>query len=89
MIEKSENRYKADVDSFLSMQVISDFHDFDKAVIITSDGDYDELVKKLVRQNKLKLVFAPCRKGCSKLLKRAAIDKIAFMDDYRKYLEKI
>ena len=88
IIEKPENRYKADVDSLLSLQVISDLQNFDKAVIITSDGDYDELVKKLIRQDKLKLVFAPCKDGCSKLLKRAAIDKIAFMNEYRQDLEK-
>jgi hypothetical protein len=35
------------------------------------------------------MVFAPYRKGCSKLLKKVAVDKIAFIDDFRDDLEKI
>jgi uncharacterized LabA/DUF88 family protein len=85
----SEIRYKADIDSCLTMQVMSDINDFNKAVLITSDGDFDELVKRLVRQDKLRVVFAPCKDGCSKLLRRAAVDKIAFIDDYRDDLEKV
>jgi len=88
VIAPSEQKYKADIDSYLTMQVISDINDFDKAILITSDGDFDELVKRLVRQDKLRMVFAPCREGCSKLLKRAAVDKIAFIDEYRADLEK-
>ena len=88
IVKPSEERYKADVDSYLTLQVMSDINNFDKAVLITSDGDFDELVKRLVRQDKLRMVFAPCKEGCSKLLKRAAVDKIAFIDEYRADLEK-
>jgi uncharacterized LabA/DUF88 family protein len=79
---------KSDCDSFMTLEVISNLSIYDKAVIITSDGDFDELVKELVLKDKLKLVFAPCREGCSKLLKNAAGDKIAFIDDFRHILEK-
>ena len=89
IITSKMTEHKSDCDSFMTMQVMSDFHLYDRAVIITSDGDYDELVKMLLRQDKLRMVFAPCRKGCSKLLKRAAGDKIAFMDDFKSELEKI
>jgi len=82
------NRYKADCDSFLTLTVMSFYDLFDKAVIITSDGDFDELVKLLIRKDKLRMVFAPCRAGCSKLLKKATGDKIAFLDDFKKDLEK-
>lgn len=83
------SKMKADCDSFLTLTVISDLHLYDKAVIITSDGDFDELVKMLFRQGKLRMVFAPSRDGCSKLLKDAAGDKIAFIDDYKSALEKV
>ncbi len=82
-------RYKCDCDSSMTLQVISDLHLYDKAVLITSDGDFDELVKRLLRQDKLKMVFAPCKKGCSWLLKSAARGRIAFVDDYRDELGKI
>jgi hypothetical protein len=58
-------------------------------VIITCDGDFDELVKELMNIDKLRLLLAPCREGCSGLLKSAARNRIAFIDDYRSALEKI
>ena len=73
----------------MTLQVMSDYSIFDKAVLITSDGDFNNLVKKLLQQDKLRLVFAPCKDGCSWLLKSAARGKIAFIDDYRSELEKI
>jgi uncharacterized LabA/DUF88 family protein len=82
-------RYKADIDSYLTMQVLIDWDNFDKAVLITSDGDYDELVKRLLSRDKLKMVFAPCKSGCSWLLKSNARGRISFIDDYRKELEKL
>jgi len=81
-------RYKSDCDSFMTLQVMSDFSIYDKAVLITSDGDFDNLVKKLLLQDKLRMVFAPCKEGCSWLLKSAARGRIAFIDDYRDELEK-
>ncbi len=88
-VKPQVRRNKADVDSYLTMQVMADMDIFSKAVIITSDGDFDELVKRLFRLNKLRVVFAPCRDGCSALLKRAAFDKIAYIDDFRTDLEKV
>jgi uncharacterized LabA/DUF88 family protein len=81
-------RYKSDCDSFMTLQVMSDFPLYDKAVLITSDGDFDNLVKKLLLQDKLRMVFAPCKEGCSWLLRSAARGRIAFIDDYRDELEK-
>jgi uncharacterized LabA/DUF88 family protein len=82
-------RYKSDCDSLMTLQIMSVLNLFDKAVIITSDGDFDNLVKKLLQQDKLRLVFAPCREGCSGLLISAAMGRIAFIDDYKNQLEKI
>jgi len=81
-------RYKSDCDSYMTLEIISNMPLYAKAVIITSDGDFNELVKELVRKDKLRLVFAPCKKGCSGLLISAAQGKIAFMDDFRSVLEK-
>jgi len=89
IITPAMQRYKADVDSYLTLQVMSDINDFNQAVLISSDGDYDNLVKRLVNQDKLRLVFAPCKTGCSWLLKSIAHGKIAFIDDYRSEMEKV
>jgi uncharacterized LabA/DUF88 family protein len=82
------SRYKSDCDSFMTLEVISAMPSYDEAVIITSDGDFDELIKELVRKNRLRLLLAPCKDGCSGLLKSAAGGRIAFMDDFRNALEK-
>ena len=83
------DKNKADVDSFMTLTVMSDLNIFNKCILITSDGDFDELVKMLLRIDKLRMVFAPCRKGCSKLLRKVATDKIAYLDNYRNDLELI
>jgi len=82
-------RHKSDCDSFVTQQVMSDLSLCDKAVLITSDGDFDNLVEMLLRKDKLKMVFAPCKDGCSGLLISAARGRIAFIDDFRSELEKI
>ena len=82
-------RFKSDCDSLMTLQIMSVLNIFDKAVIITSDGDFDNLVKRLLQQDKLRLVFAPCKEGCSGLLVSAARGRIDFIDGYKKLLEKI
>lgn len=81
-------RYKSDCDSYITFQIMSDFSNYDKAILITSDGDFDHLVKRLLLQHKLRLIFAPCRAGCSWLLRSAAKGRIAYIDDFRNELEK-
>lgn len=89
VIAPEMSRNKCDCDSFLTLQVMSDFDMYNKAVIITSDGDFDNLVKRLLQRDKLRMVFAPCKAGCSWLLRSAAKGRIAFIDEYRNELEKI
>lgn len=79
---------KCDCDADITLQVMSDVNEYNKAVIITSDGDFDNLIKGLIKLDKLKLVLAPCRKGCSDLLIRAAFGRILFLDDLKNELEK-
>jgi uncharacterized LabA/DUF88 family protein len=81
-------RHKSDCDSFMTLQVMSDFSVYNQAVLITSDGDFDNLVKRLLQQDKLRMVFAPCKDGCSGLLISAARGRIAFIDEFRYELEK-
>jgi len=88
LIKPAMQKYKSDCDSFMTLQIILDAHIYDRAVLITSDGDFDNLVKWLVLKDKLKLVFAPCRDGCSWLLKSVAKGRIGFIDDHRAELEK-
>ena len=76
------------LDEYLIKQAKWDINKYDKAIIISSDKDFAELVEYLDSRGKLKLVLAPCNKGCSGKLKKAANTKIEFLSNYKKDLEK-
>ena len=78
---------KGNCDSNLVMQAMVDIDEYDKAVIVTSDGDMACLVEHLRQKGKLKCVLAPRRGGCSCLLTQAAGQDMAFMDGLRNRLE--
>ncbi len=60
---------------------------YDKAIIVSSDGDFYCLVKYLYEYDKLKMVISPHEDTCSILLKQSAKEKIVFMDNLRQKLE--
>ena len=80
---------KGNVDADLVLQAMIDYQNFDKAVIVSSDGDFYSLVKYLYEQGKLEKVLSPYVKTCSVLLKKSAREKIVFMDNLRVKLEYI
>lgn len=84
-----DGRVKGNVDADLVLQAMIDYKDnnFDKAIIVTSDGDFYSLVKYLYEQKRLLFVISPYIKTCSALLKKSAKEKIIFMDNLRKKLE--
>ncbi len=86
LINKDGN-HKGNVDADLVLQAMIDYNNYDKAVIITSDGDFYCLVKYLYEHNKLKVVMSPYVETCSVLLRQTAKEKIVFMDNLRKKLE--
>jgi len=78
---------KGNVDADLVLQAMIDYRNYDKAVVVTSDGDFYSLVKYLYEHNKLEKVISPYIKTCSSLLKKSAKEKVVFMDNLRKKLE--
>lgn len=78
---------KGNVDADLVLRAMIDYEKYDKAIIVTSDGDFYSLVKYLYKQNKLKFVISPYVKTCSVLLKKTAKEKIVFMDNLDKKLK--
>ncbi len=89
IVEPEKDKIKCDCDADLVLWAMDDIGQYDKAILISNDGDFDNLVKKLLNIGKLKLVLAPCKGGCSKLLKRASQGRIDFLDNHRDILEKI
>jgi uncharacterized LabA/DUF88 family protein len=88
LYEIDKGKTKCDCDADLVLQVMDVIKDYDKAIIITSDGDFDNLVKKLITLDKLDMVLAPSKGGCSHLLSSAARGRIAFVDKLIGEIEK-
>lgn len=81
---------KGNCDSDLLMQASSDLYegDLNKAIIVTSDGDYAPLIKVLLSKGKLEAILSPAMADrCSILLKRTGAP-IAYINDQRSILEK-
>jgi uncharacterized LabA/DUF88 family protein len=83
----ADDNIKGNVDAELVLQAMIEFINYDKALIVTSDGDFACLVKYLMAQNKLLRVLAPARANCSRLLRKAAGAKLDFLDELKDKLK--
>jgi uncharacterized LabA/DUF88 family protein len=89
VIYNNDGKPKGNCDADLILQTTRDTYEnkFDKAIIISSDGDYASLVKFLKKQKKLKIVLSPHNKNlCSILLKRTDAP-IAYLNDQKSILQ--
>lgn len=86
-IQDKDGKVKGNIDADLVLQAMIDYCKYDEAIIVSSDGDFYSLVKYLYEHKKLLCVMSPYLKTCSILLKRAAREKVVFMDNLRKKLE--
>lgn len=74
---------KGNCDAELVLQSMIDFPVYERALIVTGDGDFYCLVKYLDSQNKLLKVLAPSPRNCSSLLMKIAGKKISFVGDLK------
>ncbi len=74
---------KGNCDADMVLYVASKIHNYDGAILLTSDGDFYSTVKFLYRRKKLKIVFTPSIQRCSRLLKFEAKEKIFSMEQLR------
>jgi len=86
-IPDADGKIKGNVDADLVLRATLEKDEYEKAVIVTSDGDFYSLVQYLYEQKKLETVLSPDIKNCSTLLRKAAKEKIRFMDNLRSKLE--
>ena len=82
-IKARDGTVKGNCDADLVLQAMIDLPDYDKAVIITGDGDFASLVRYLKEQRKLSALLAPDKNRYSGLLDTAAGEQIAFLSDER------
>ena len=87
ILQDKEHPVKGNCDAELVLQAMIDLEEYEKALIVTGDGDFYCLVKHLDSNSKLLKVLAPSSKSCSSLLRRVAGKKISFVSDLREKLE--
>ena len=84
VLPDNDGKPKGNVDADLVLQAMLDYDEYNKAVIISSDGDFYSLVRHLYDNKKLKFILSPYKKTCSSLLKKTAKEKIVYMDNLEK-----
>jgi len=88
-IPNEDGEIKGNCDADLVLQSMIDYNKYDKAVIVSGDGDFYSLVRYLFKNNKLLRVIAPNKKSSSKLIRKEAMGLFVFLDDLKKKLEYI
>lgn len=78
---------KGNVDADLVLRAMIEYGNYERAIIVSSDGDFYSLVEYLHKMDKLKVILSPDFKNCSRLLRQASKEKIRFLDNLRKKLE--
>lgn len=86
LLKLPDGTLKGNCDAELVLQAMIDLRNYEKAIIISSDGDFYCLVKYLYEQNKLLTVLAPCKAGLSHLLDTASRGNVAYLDNLRQKL---
>jgi len=85
-LSSPDGRVKGNIDAELVLHTMIEYPNYDKAVIVTGDGDFHCLIEYLNKQNKLERLIVPNRYKFSSLLRKFA-SKITFMNDLRQKLE--
>ena len=80
---------KGNVDAELVLQTMHEYNTYEKAVIVSGDGDFYCLVKYLFERTKLARLIVPDKRKYSVLLRRSLprTEGITFLSDLRKRLE--
>lgn len=79
-------RVKGNVDAELVLHAMIEFPHYEKAIIVSGDGDFHCLIEYLKKQNKLGKLIVPNRHKYSSLLKKFTSD-MAYMNELKGKLE--
>lgn len=80
---------KGNCDGDMIMYIVSRMHNYDAAIVVTSDGDFYSTVRLLRRRGKLKVVLSPNFKSCSRLLQKEAEHNIFYMNNLQLKLARL
>jgi len=82
-LKYKDGKTKGNCDAELVLQTMIELPHYNKAVIITGDGDFHCLAKYLIQENKLKKLLIPNQKRYSALLKNFPSEFLAFISDLK------
>lgn len=85
-LKYKDGKVKGNCDAELVLQAMIDYPNYERAVIVSEDGDFHCLIHYLVQQDKLEKVLIPNKNSYSALLKKFA-EKLAFMNDLKGKME--
>src|SRR3989344_2801404 len=67
-IPDADGKIKGNIDADLVLRALLECREYDKAVIVSSDGDFYSLVQHLYEKERLEVVLSPDERHCSSLL---------------------
>jgi len=82
-LEYKDGTTKGNCDAELVLQAMIEYNNYDKAVIVSGDGDFHCLAKHLLENGKLKAIIIPNR------LKFSALLKFKIFKDYLRHLNDL
>ena len=85
--ENGTMKIKGNVDAELVLHAMIDYVNYDKAVIVSGDGDFHCLIEYLEKKGKLSKILIPDQKRYSSLLKKFPSPFLAFVSDLRNRVE--
>jgi uncharacterized LabA/DUF88 family protein len=81
-----DGKVKGNIDAELVLHTMIEYPNYEKAVIVTGDGDFHCLIDYLKKQDKLLKLIVPNRHKFSSLLRKFVPDMV-FMNDLKGKLE--
>jgi uncharacterized LabA/DUF88 family protein len=81
-----DGRVKGNVDAELVLHAMIEYPSYDRAVIVSGDGDFHCLIKYLKSHGKLEKLIIPNRTRYSSLLREFLAQDIVFMNNLREKL---
>jgi len=81
-----DGKAKGNIDAELVLHAMIEYPNYDKAIIVTGDGDFHCLIEYLKKKDKLERLMIPNRSKYSSLLRRF-VPNMVFISDLKGKLE--
>lgn len=87
ILELKNGEVKGNCDAELVLQAMIDYKHYDRAIIVSGDGDFHCLIKYLQEKKKLQTVLVPTDKNCSILIKKIIGGNLTLVSALKKKLQ--